>query len=100
MKHWYLPHALLVIVIALVLSSCTTPEPAPITPATPTATLAEMPGSNNTPPASPSPPTAAVLADFGPAPELHNETWLNSAAPLRLAELRGQVVLLEMWTFG
>ena len=44
--------------------------------------------------------TAAILPDLGPAPELTNETWLNVDAPLRLADLRGKVVLLEMWTFG
>lgn len=41
-----------------------------------------------------------VLEDLGPAPELHNETWLNTEQPLHLEELRGKVVLLEMWTFG
>ncbi len=40
------------------------------------------------------------LPDFGSAPELTNEVWLNSDQPLRIANLRGQVVLLEMWTFG
>ena len=43
---------------------------------------------------------AVQLEDYGPAPELTNEVWLNTAAPLRLADLRGQVVLLDMWTFG
>ena len=43
---------------------------------------------------------SAALNDYGPAPELHNEIWLNTEQPLRLADLRGQVVLLEMWTFG
>lgn len=41
-----------------------------------------------------------LLEDFGPAPELANVVWLNSEAPLRLADLGGQVVLLDMWTFG
>lgn len=41
-----------------------------------------------------------MLEDLGPAPELENEVWLNVDAPLRLANLRGQVVLLDMWTFG
>ena len=45
-------------------------------------------------------PDDPVLSDFGPAPELSNETWLNSDQPLRLENLRGKVVLLEMWTFG
>ncbi len=40
------------------------------------------------------------LPDYGPAPELENDVWLNVDGPLRLADLRGRVVLLEMWTFG
>jgi len=40
------------------------------------------------------------LPDLGEAPELTNDVWLNSDSTLRLAELRGQVVLLDMWTFG
>jgi hypothetical protein len=43
---------------------------------------------------------AADLPDLGPAPEISGEVWLNSDAPLRLADLRGQAVLVEMWTFG
>ena len=45
-------------------------------------------------------PITASLPDLGPAPELTNEVWLNVDAPLRLADLRGKVVALEMWTFG
>jgi thiol-disulfide isomerase/thioredoxin len=42
----------------------------------------------------------ASMPDLGPAPELTNDTWLNVDAPLRLADLRGKVVIVEMWTFG
>lgn len=42
----------------------------------------------------------ASLPDLGPAPELTNDTWLNVSAPLRIADLRGKVVMVEMWTFG
>ncbi len=41
----------------------------------------------------------AKLPSRGAAPELHNETWLNSE-PLQLAELRGKVVIVEFWTYG
>ncbi|MCB0050689.1 MAG: redoxin domain-containing protein, partial [Caldilinea sp.] len=44
----------------------------------------------------------AILAQLparGPAPELANDTWFNSA-PLRLADLRGKVVMVEFWTYG
>lgn len=34
-----------------------------------------------------------------PAPELSYGEWINSN-PLKLSELRGQVVLIEFWTFG
>ena len=41
-----------------------------------------------------------TLPSLGPAPELTNDVWINTDHPLRLADLRGKVVLLEMWTFG
>jgi len=44
--------------------------------------------------------TPASNPDLGQAPELGNETWLNTPEPLRLADLRGKVVLIDMWTFG
>jgi len=33
------------------------------------------------------------------APEISNEVWINSP-PLRIADLRGKVVLIEFWTYG
>jgi hypothetical protein len=44
--------------------------------------------------------SSASLPDLGPAPELKNDTWLNVDSPLRLADLRGKVVAIDMWTFG
>jgi len=45
-------------------------------------------------------PGSVDLEDLGPAPDLENEVWLNTDHPLQLRDLRGRVVLLEMWTFG
>ncbi len=44
--------------------------------------------------------TPANLPDLGRAPELQNTVWLNTDRPLRLADLHGKVVLLDMWTFA
>lgn len=41
-----------------------------------------------------------TLQSLGPAPELDNEVWINTDQPLRLSELQGKVVLLDMWTYG
>ncbi|MGW8250628.1 MAG: hypothetical protein ACWGO1_08295 [Anaerolineales bacterium] len=43
---------------------------------------------------------SADLPDLGKAPELKNKVWLNTEEPLRLEDLSGKVVLLDMWTFG
>jgi hypothetical protein len=50
--------------------------------------------------ATPESQEALSLNSSGLAPELTNEVWINSVEPLRLADLRGKVILLEMWTFG
>ncbi|MBM4260272.1 MAG: hypothetical protein FJ145_02410 [Deltaproteobacteria bacterium] len=34
-----------------------------------------------------------------PAPEIAGSSWINSA-PLTTKDLRGQVVLVEFWTYG
>jgi thiol-disulfide isomerase/thioredoxin len=44
--------------------------------------------------------TSNDLPDLGIAPELTNTIWINTANPLRLEDLRGKVVIIEMWTFG
>jgi hypothetical protein len=47
-------------------------------------------------------PRGGAAAPARPAPEFPSADpghWINSA-PLRIADLRGQVVLLEVWTFG
>jgi thiol-disulfide isomerase/thioredoxin len=79
------------------------PKPASEQPVTgdavePEAAQAPVEAESEDPPAPA--PQAAALPDLGPAPELENEVWLNVDAPLRLADLRGKVVLLDMWTFG
>ncbi len=40
------------------------------------------------------------LPNLGSAPAWTNDVWLNTDQPLFLENLRGSVVLLEMWTFG
>jgi thiol-disulfide isomerase/thioredoxin len=45
-------------------------------------------------------PKSASLPDLGPAPELTNDIWLNVDSPLRIANLKGKVVIVEMWTFA
>lgn len=42
---------------------------------------------------------SAFAAEFPAAPAIHGDVWINSA-PLAAEQLRGQVVLLEFWTFG
>lgn len=49
---------------------------------------------------APDQPPAAPAVNYGPAPEITNEEWLNTDAPIRIADQRGKVVLVEFWTFG
>jgi len=63
-------------------------------------TATPAPESDNPVPASVPVLPSVSLRDLGAAPELTNEVWLNVDAPLRLADLRGKVVAIDMWTFG
>ncbi|WP_394835727.1 redoxin family protein [Pendulispora rubella] len=69
-------------------------------------------GGSSSPPQAPSPTTTTTAAEparearssveslYGkPAPEWQPESWINSP-PLRLADLRGKVVLVRWWTAG
>ena len=63
-------------------------------------TVSPTPPSTN--PAKPSPEQLSLLAGLksqGAAPELFNQVWLNSQ-PLKVADLRGKVVVVDFWTFG
>lgn len=46
------------------------------------------------------PAISSGLGPGAPAPELKGGPWLGVEKPLRLEDLRGKVVLLDMWTFG
>src|SRR4051812_40399979 len=91
------------------LRSAPTPEPTaealPTNPSTPGTPTAIPPAMTFIPPTGvptlAETPQYAAYPNYGPAAELHDNVWLNtdSDQPLRLADLRGQVVLLEFWTF-
>lgn len=89
----------LLLLVLLTLSACSLPIPNAASDSLPQNTVSTP--MEKTPPA-----TLARLAakddlpDLGPAPELAGEVWLNTNAPLRLADLRGRVILVDMWTFG
>jgi len=92
--------ARLILVVALMLTACATPartqlqkgfSPQQITQQTKEKAVEEPIDAKPTQPAYP---------DLGVAPELTNQVWLNTSQPLRLADLRGKVVLIDMWTFG
>lgn len=90
-----------------------TPPTATITPEiVATATDLSAPTATSTLPPTATPTTAPtqtptmqprapiVSNDYGEAPEIDTEIWLNTDQPLRLEDLRGQVVLVDFWTYG
>ncbi len=91
MNHWFLS------LMVFLLVGCTTANPSSqnIEP-----NISESSGSTSSNQVTNTSLPTNSLPNFGLAPELTNQVWLNTDAPLRLAELRGKVVLLEMWTFG
>ena len=100
-----------VILISLLLAACSTIG-SPLASETPSKTDAAPSSSPQPTPSTTSAvaptetrgegfhPLRVDLPDLGPAPELENQVWLNTDQPLRLADLGGKVVLLDMWTFG
>jgi hypothetical protein len=101
---------LLVISLIVLLAACAEKPPQqkdlPDNPQAVQPTTPPLPNKTGTEPQAEAMPTEppqlvqADLPDLGPAPELANQVWLNSPAPLRLGDLRGKVVLIDMWTFG
>ncbi len=83
--------------LTLFLAACSSltqsTQPPPDSPASQTGSNLQSPIST---PQSP----ISTLKNLGPAPALTNEVWLNTDTPLRLADLHGKVVLIDMWTFG
>ena len=65
-----------------------------------TATQENTPAPTFLPQSEPEIEAMPPLPNLGSAPELTNEVWLNTDHPLHLADLRGKVVLIDMWTFG
>jgi DNA-binding beta-propeller fold protein YncE len=94
-------HLLFAVSLALVVAACTSQdEVSPTTTAPAAATAQDTPGANPEPSVTTTAPPASFAGESA-APEFPGGLdWLNTAAPLRLQDLRGKVVLLDFWTYG
>ncbi len=82
-------------ILFLILAACTSNQREPAAESSGVQVLA----SGTVVPPTPK-PIQVDLPDMGTAPEILNETWINSDTPVTLESVRGKVVLLEFWTFG
>ena len=83
--------------LLLILAACAGSQPEP-TAATNSGGVQILASGTVVPPSRA--PIQVDLPDLGAAPEILNETWINSETPVTLASVQGKVVLLEFWTFG
>jgi thiol-disulfide isomerase/thioredoxin/sugar lactone lactonase YvrE len=83
--------ALLLIALALVAAACTRPDSASTEPSTDASTVTTTPRADET-----------SFAGTEAAPEFPDGLdWLNTGGrELRLADLKGKVVVLDFWTYG
>ena len=99
---------LILLLTSIALGACAgsiRPQPIPLAslpPRNQAPTDRVDPTPTSAPPIAPTstPGFRADLPDLGEAPELNNAIWLNTDRPVRLADIHGKVVLIDMWTFG
>ena len=99
-KNW-LPLTAAVVLLAAVAASLLLSQPA-ANPANPANDAAQAEARQMAAPEpTPTPPPALITPPgTKPAPEFRGITaWLNSE-PLAMADLRGQVVLVDIWTYS